>query len=157
MHSGAKGMKVDRVLGVGAVVLAIPVGVASWGFGVGSPNSPGAGFWPLVIAAVMFGLGLALFWRPTLNAITVTRGESRRGKFGLSLATLAFYVVALEPLGYLLTTALLLLVQFRWVEGRSRRLSLGIAVAAALVSLVIFRVLLKVSLPAGVIPLPVGW
>ena len=58
-------MNVDRVLGVGAVLLAIPVGVASWGFGVGSPKSPGAGFWPLLIAVVMVGLGLSLILRPT--------------------------------------------------------------------------------------------
>jgi hypothetical protein len=149
-------MKVDRVLGIGAVVLAIPVGAASWGFGVGSPNSPGAGFWPLVIAVVMFGLGLSLILRPTPNA-GKAEGGSRWGKFGLSLVTLAFYVVALEPLGYLLATAVMLVVQFKWVEGRSWRSSVVIAVAAALISLVVFRVLLKVSLPEGVIPLPRGW
>lgn len=149
-------MNVDRVLGIGAVVLAIPVGAASWGFGVGSPNSPGAGFWPLLIAVVMFGLGLSLILRPTPNAGTA-EGGSRWAPFGLTLATLAFYIVALEPLGYLLATAVLLLVQFRWVEGRSWRSSVVIAVAAAVISLVVFRVLLKVSLPEGVIPLPMGW
>ena len=51
----------------------------------------------------------------------------------------------------------MLLVQFRWVESRSWRSSITIALAAAIVSLIIFRVLLKVSLPAGVIPLPRGW
>ena len=61
-------MNVDRFLGVGAILLAIPVAVASWGFGVGSPKSPGAGFWPLLIAFVMAGLGLALILRPTPNA-----------------------------------------------------------------------------------------
>jgi len=149
-------MKVDRALGIGAVVLAIPVGVASWGFGVGTPKSPGAGFWPLLIAVVMFGLGLALVWRPAPDAAK-EGGKSRWGRLGLSLATLVFYVFALEPLGYLLTTALALLVQFRWVESRTWRSSVTIAVAAALVSLVVFRVLLKVTLPEGVVPLPRGW
>lgn len=149
-------MNVDRFLGVGAVLLAIPVAVVSWGFGVGSPKSPGAGFWPLVIAFVMAGLGLTLILRPTPNA-GGEAGESRWEKFGISLATLLFYVAALEPLGYLPATAVMLLVQFRWVESRSWRTSIVIALTAAVVSLILFRVLLKVSLPTGVIPLPRGW
>jgi hypothetical protein len=84
-------------------------------------------------------------------------GESRWGKFGISLGTLAFYVVALEPLGYLLTTAAMLFAQVRWVESRSRRSSAGIAIVTAVASLILFRVLLKVSLPTGIIPLPQGW
>ena len=149
-------MKIDRILGVGAILMAIPIGATSWGFGVGSPKSPGAGFWPLVIAVVMAGLGLTLILRPTPNA-GGEAGESRWGKFGISLVTLLFYVAALEPLGYLPATAVMLLVQLRWVENRSWRSSIAIALAAAVVSLILFRVLLKVSLPTGVIPLPRGW
>jgi putative tricarboxylic transport membrane protein len=149
-------MNVDRVLGVGAILLAIPVGVASWGFGVGSPKSPGAGFWPLLIAVVMVGLGLSLILRPIPNAMTAA-GDSRWGKLGIALGTLAFYMIALEPLGYLMATAAMLFGQLQWVESRSWRSSASIAVLAAVISLILFRVLLKVSLPAGVIPLPRGW
>jgi putative tricarboxylic transport membrane protein len=149
-------MNIDRVLGVGAIILAIPVGVASWGFGVGIPKSPGAGFWPLLIVLVMAGLGVSLILRPMPNALREA-GQSRWGKFAVSLGTLAFYVVALEPLGYLLTTASLLFVQFRWVESRPWKTSGTIAVLAAVVSLILFRVMLKVTLPEGVIPLPRGW
>ena len=149
-------MNVDRFLGVGAILLAIPVAVVSWGFGVGSPKSPGAGFWPLLIALVMAGLGLTLILRPIPNA-GGEAGESRWGKFGVSLATLLFYVAALEPLGYLLATTVMLLMQLRWVESRSWRSSIAIALVTAVVSLILFRVLLKVSLPTGVIPLPRGW
>lgn len=149
-------MNVDRVLGLGAVLLAIPVGAASWGFGVGSPKSPGAGFWPLLIALAMAGLGVSLILRPTPDAMPAA-GESRWRKFVVSLGTLAFYVVALEPLGYLSATVVMLFVQLRWVESRSWKSSAAIAVLAAVISLFIFRVLLKVSLPVGVIPLPRGW
>jgi putative tricarboxylic transport membrane protein len=149
-------MNIDRVLGVGAVLLAIPVVAASWGYGLGSPNSPGAGFWPLLIALTMAGLGLSLILRPSPDE-TAPSGTSRWGKFGISLGTLAFYVVALEPLGYLLTTAVMLFGQLRWVESRSWRSSAGIAIVTAAVSLILFRILLKVPLPGGVIPLPMGW
>lgn len=149
-------MNIDRVLGVGAVLLAIPVVAASWGYGLGSPNSPGAGFWPLLIALTMAGLGLSLILRPSPDG-TAPSGTSRWGKFSISLGTLAFYMVALELLGYMLATAVMLFVQFRWVESRSLRSSAVISVVTAAVSLILFRVLLKVPLPVGVIPLPQGW
>ena len=149
-------MKVDRVLGVGAVLLAIPVGLASWGFGLGSPKSPGAGFWPLLVALAMAGLGVSLLFRPGDDAVREA-GQPRWRKLVLALVTMALYAAALEPLGYLLATVLLLFVQLRWVESRSWRVSAAIALVAAVVSLVLFRVLLKVPLPVGVIPLPGGW
>lgn len=150
-------MTVDRVLGVGAVLLAVPVAVASWGFGVGTPRSPGAGFWPLLIALTMAGLGVRLTVRPTAGAAAVAGAVSRWGRFGIALGTLGFYVAALEPLGYLIATAVLLFVQLRWVESRPWRMSVWAAVLAAALSLVLFRTLLKVPLPLGVVPLPRGW
>ena len=149
-------MNVERILGAGALLLAIPVGIASWGFGVGSPKSPGAGFWPLVIAIVMSALGLLLILRPQPNS-TATSGDSRWGKLSIALVTLVFYMIFLEPLGYLLSTTIMLFVQFRLVEDRSWKSSAWIAISAAVISLILFRVLLKVSLPDGVIPLPAGW
>ncbi len=149
-------MNVDRFLGWGALVLALPVAAASWGFGLGSPKSPGAGFWPLVIAVTMAGLGLSLILHPTPNA-PKAGGGSRWGKFAISLGTLLFFVVALEPLGYLLSTAVVLFVQFRWVEGRTWLSTTITSASAAVITLILFRVLLKVTLPLGIIPLPAGW
>ncbi|MEI8191419.1 MAG: tripartite tricarboxylate transporter TctB family protein, partial [candidate division NC10 bacterium] len=83
--------------------------------------------------------------------------ESRWGRLWTAVGTMAFHGGAVEPLGFPLATAVLLLVQLRWVEGRSWRLSVWTAVLTALVAFVLFRVLLKVPLPAGVIPLPRGW
>lgn len=149
-------MNVDRFLGWVALVLALPVAAASWGFGLGSPKSPGAGFWPLVIAVTMAGLGLSLILRPTPGA-PAAAGGSRWEKLAIALGTLLFYVVALEPLGYLLATAVVLFVQFRWVEGRTWLSTTITSTSAAVITLILFRVLLKVTLPLGVIPLPVGW
>lgn len=148
-------MSVDRVLGLGAVLLGIPVAIAAWGFGVGSPKSPGAGFWPLLIAVVMIGLGLSLGLRPAPGAAAAS--ESRWGPFVIALGTLAFYVVSLEPLGYPLATTVLLFVQLRWVESCSWRTCTWTAALTALISFILFRVLLKVPLPAGVVPFPGGW
>jgi putative tricarboxylic transport membrane protein len=150
-------MTVDRVLGVGAILTAIPVAAAAWGFGVGSPKSPGAGFWPLMIVVAMAGLGVCLIVHPSREDVAAPAPESRWGPLWIALGTMAFYVVALDRLGFPLATALLLFVQLHWVEGRPWRSSTWIAVLTTLISFVLFRVLLKVPLPAGVIPLPRGW
>jgi putative tricarboxylic transport membrane protein len=150
-------MSVDRVLGGGAILLAVLVGAASWGFGVGTPKSPGAGFWPILIAVAMAGLGIELVLRPGRAAAPVAAGESRWGRFAIALGSLAFYVVSLGPLGYVLATTVLLFVQLRWVESSSWRTSIVIAVLSALISLIVFRTLLKIPLPVGLIPLPKGW
>jgi putative tricarboxylic transport membrane protein len=150
-------MSVDRVLGAGAVLLAVLVGAVAWGFGVGTPKSPGAGFWPLLIVTAMGGLGVELLLRPGRAVAPAGTGKPRWGRFAIALGSLVFYVVSLGPLGYLLATAVLLFVQLRWVESVSWRLSVVIAVLSALLSLVIFRTLLKIPLPVGLVPLPKGW
>jgi hypothetical protein len=150
-------MAVDRVLGLGAACLAGLVLVTAGGYGVGSFVSPGAGFWPFYIALAMLGLAAGLIARPAPDGSAPDQPASRWGRFQIALASLAFYVLALEWLGYLLTTAVLLFVQLRWVEDRSWRGSLLTAIVAAVVSLIVFRTLLKTPLPLGILPLPQGW
>ncbi len=105
----------------------------------------------------MLGLGVILIVRPAPAVQGDEQSASRWGRFAMALLTLAFYVVALEPLGYLAATAVLLVVQLRWVEDRPWRGSILIGVTGAAASLLVFRTLLKVPLPVGILPLPQGW
>jgi len=148
---------VDRILGLGAVLLAIPVMLRSWGYGIGTLRTPGAGFWPFCIGLVMLGLGGFLIVRPSPAAQGENQSASRWGRLAIALLTLAFCVAALEPLGYLAAMAILLVVQLRWVEDRPWRGSVVIGIVSAVVSLIVFRTLLKVPLPVGILPLPQGW
>ena len=75
----------------------------------------------------------------------------------IALVSIMGYAGALTSMGYLLSTFAVLLVQLRWVEKQGWRSSLLIAALAAGVSLVLFRVLLRVPLPLGILPLPKGW
>jgi len=119
--------------------------------------SPGPGFWPFLIAVTILGLGAALVLRPDRGFRAPPDTGGRWASLGIAFATLAFFVLALEPLGYPLATALLLVAQFRWVEWRPWRTAVLTAVVTSVVSFVLFRFLLHVPLPAGVIPLPRGW
>jgi hypothetical protein len=102
----------------------------------------------------MAGLGAALMARPGPAPSSPAAGASRWERFAVALGTLAFYVLALEPLGYLAATFVLLVVQLRWVEGRSWRGSFLTSTLAAAISLIVFRAFLNVPLPQGMLPLP---
>ena len=146
-------MTVDRILGLGAVLLAAVVGVVSWRFGVGRPVSR-SGVLAAADRAEHGGLGAALLGAPARPPRRARRGGSRWGALWVALGTLAFYVLALEPLGYLAATFVLLVVQLRWVEGRSWRGSFLTSALAAAISLIVFRASLNVPLPQGMLPLP---
>jgi putative tricarboxylic transport membrane protein len=145
------------MLGLGAAVLAAPVMLASWRYEVGTFRAPGAGFWPFYVALAMAGLGVVLVARPAPAAASSEPGVSRWRQFSIALVTLAVYVATLEPLGYLAATAILLFVQLSCVEERPWRGSLVIAAVSSAISLIVFRTLLKVPLPLGILPLPRGW
>jgi putative tricarboxylic transport membrane protein len=149
-------MTYDRLLGAGAVCLAVPVALAASQYGIGSPGAPGPGFWPFCIALAMLALAAAAILRPA-PAPAADAAASHWGRFAIALASMLLYVLAVERLGYLACTAALLLVQLRWVEGRSWRVAVLTAAVAAALSLVVFRTLLKVPLPLGILPLPPGW
>jgi putative tricarboxylic transport membrane protein len=146
-------MSLDRTLGLGAILLSVPVGLAAWRWGIGAVKAPGPGFWPFMIAVVIAGLGAALALRPGPPA-GMAGSASRWRNLAVALATLACYVAALEPLGYLPTTGGLLFAQMRWVEQRSWRASLLTAVIGAAASYVLFREILGVPLPVGIVALP---
>jgi hypothetical protein len=50
-----------------------------------------------------------------------------------------------------------MIVQLRWVEGRTWTVALSTSVLAAVISFVMFGVWLKVPLPPGIIPIRVGY
>ena len=68
-------------------------------------------------------------------------------------ALLVFYVYASEPLGFLLTGAIMVLVA-AFALGARPRLAVPIAIVAPLLVHLAFYKLLRVPLPAGVLPAP---
>lgn len=68
-------------------------------------------------------------------------------------ALLVFYVYASEPLGFLLTGAILVFVA-ALVLGARPRLAVPVAIVAPLLVHLAFYKLLRVPLPAGILPAP---
>ncbi len=148
---------VDRVVGLAAVLGGIVLAIAGWWLDLGTSKLPGPGFFPLLIAVSLGGLGVWLLLHPGREDKPLVSAKSRWGSFTLALVSIIVYAALFQDLGYLICTFGLLIVQLRWVEKQDWRVSLLTAGLAAVVSLVVFRVFLKVPLPAGILPLPKGW
>jgi len=149
--------RVDRFVGMAAILGAILLAIIGWRLDPGTSKLPGPGFFPLLIACAMGGLGIWLFVRPGSEARPIPTEPPRWRAFAIALISILCYAMILLDLGYLFSTFALLTVQLRWVEKRGWTTSLLIAGIASMLSLVIFRVLLKVPLPVGFVPLPKGW
>jgi hypothetical protein len=141
-----------RVAGLAVVLVGL---VAAWlarrlpaqaGFGLGPAFLP---FWTGLVLA---GCGAWLVLHP--GPAEGTRAAAREvGRAALGVALLAGYAVLLEPLGYVGSTALFLAAGILGLDRAHPGRAVGLGLASAGVLVLIFRVWLRVPLPAG----PLGW
>lgn len=141
------------VLLAAAGVYAVAVSLA---LGLWRQNSPGEGLFPFIasLAVTVFSLaGLA-------GALSAHHAPSPpdHGEHGLRttvvrlcayLAALIFYAAALDALGFIVSTVLVVLFILRIAEGYGWRMTLGIAVGTAVGCQLLFAYWLGAILPAG--------
>lgn len=141
-----------RDLTAGLVFLVLGLGVCAGAsrLGFGSVHAPEPGFFPWLGGLALVGLSTALLVQAARRAdVAVTpRGDWVRAAW--LLAALSLYVPALEPLGYPPATAALCAVTLR-VLGVRWPAALGVGVGLGLVTFVLFRRVLGVELPRGVL------
>ena len=133
--------------GVTAVIAAFPLDFWPTRFG------PGEGFLPVVlgVALAVLCLGIAITdWR------NKDESETEERSFNLTKpvkATLAFivYIICFGYLGFVVSTAIFMIIYLLWVEVRSVRLSLIVSLSVTVVTYVIFVEFLGVDLPLGVV------
>jgi hypothetical protein len=120
----------------------------------GTPARPGPGFFPTMVAALLFagalGTGLEALLREQPARVEWPRGAGRRRTILLALATVG-YVVALPFLGHPIMGSLLTLAILRIMEMRQWRWMIPAAILLGVGSHVVFSALLGVPLPAGVL------
>lgn len=133
------------------VFLAVAVGacVEANRLGFGSVLAPEPGFFPLLGGLTLAGLSLGLFAQAWRGGEGVRSPTGARARPAILLAVLALYVPLLEPVGYPVATAALCVVALRILETRRWSVTLGVSVALAVGSFLLFRRGLGVGLPAG--------
>jgi putative tricarboxylic transport membrane protein len=117
---------------------------------VGVPTEPRPGFFPFIDGIILIGLSVLFL----IQAWSGKTGDSPAfGKTGgpvLVVLTLILYVVTLETLGYIITTAILSAVVLKVMETKPRILVL-VSLILAVVSYLLFDRLLGVTLPRGLL------
>jgi len=117
----------------------------------GSLARPGPGFFPVVLAVAFSLVCAALLVGPVRTRDADAPPLPRLGwpKVVATMAALFIYALALEPVGFVAATFVLLLFFFRALERQRWLVALGSSLATALLTYLVFRVWLNVQLPAG--------
>jgi len=121
----------------------------------GSMRVPRTAFFPVILATLLLILSLILLGQ-ALRGAPPGRGPERieaEGwyRIGATLVTLVGFALALERLGFLLSTLLLMVLLLRAIESLAWRKVLAVALVTSLVAYGLFGWLLGIPLPAGIL------
>jgi putative tricarboxylic transport membrane protein len=147
--------KSANLASISLLALAFGAFIESMKLPFGTVSAPAAGFFPLVLSALLaltslFGFVGAL---RESEASLVAEQSLVWKKILLTLGSLLVFALAFEGVGYLVATLLFIIFLLRLVERKSWGLSLGVGVSAAIISYVIFGLILGTPLPAGFLPI----
>lgn len=145
--------KFDLISSTFWLVVGFLICEESFRINLGNFRNPGPGFFPFGSGLVLRGLALVVM----INGLGKGFGErkafweerTRWPKVVLTLVFIFVYGLLLEPLGFLLTTFLMMGFLLRLIEPQRWRTVIAGAVLSALGSYLIFQVWLEVELPKG--------
>lgn len=146
----------SATVGVGLVLITLFLLWTTAGFPPGRSGEPGPALWPRIVLTAIMLLAVLMFVhmlqprpdRPVLET-----------NLTLPLATMAttmLYLVLLPVLGYFLATPLFLAVTMRILRVRSWHVLAGVSVGFPLGVYLIFGLLMRASLPMGMLDLLLG-
>jgi putative tricarboxylic transport membrane protein len=138
----------DRVAGLILIVIAGVVTLETTALPIGTLSRPGPGYAPLICAAALAVLGLLVTLRRDGLPIAELRwGEARHA--ALILGAGVFAALALERIGFRLTTLAILVFLLGVVERRSPLAVAAVAFAISFGGYYLFWNILRVPLPIG--------
>lgn len=145
------GLRDDHVTGAALALAGLLIAWQSWQYPMGSFAEPGPGYLPfaLGVALACFGALVAAAGGGS-PAFRWARFDDAPKAFAI-LAGLAFAALALEPLGYRITIAVLLFYYLRVLERRPWIPTLIVTAIVALGTYYVFARLMRVPLPIGVL------
>ncbi|MFA6967715.1 tripartite tricarboxylate transporter TctB family protein [Bosea sp. (in: a-proteobacteria)] len=147
----------DAVLGTAFLLLAGVMIAITFSFPAFPGQNYGPNLFPRIIGGGIVGCCLLLMlreWRsggrPWLVLDDWTRRPTRLASFALMLASMLFYLVASEPLGFIPTAFLIQLGLFLWLGVRPLT-ALIVAVVMTVLVQYFFGSLMRVPLPRGIL------
>ena len=123
-------------------------------------KGPGPGFFPLVISIIITGLSLVIVFKSLMSPrsrekekILEKAEENVVDVFRVSsyAILLLFYAILIERVGFLITSALFLVLIIKFVERQGWKITIFTATTSIVVSYLLFVYLLGVPLPRGLL------
>ena len=142
-------------IGIGFIICVLALQ-----FDLGSFHQPGPGFVALLSGLFIAGIGLAMIIARTTSKRSMDKGSGASQFFRINAwprlfytaALLLAYVILIEPVGFILTTFLLMFGLFLDLKRRNYFWGLFFSIVTALVSYLVFEVWLHCQLPRGLLP-----
>ncbi len=141
------------LLAVGLFLAFLSMQLAVW-----SRSGPEAGFFPLTIAVLIIGcslgvIGRSLVFRQAGREERISEAQESSGLGLLRVSAYAGLMLAygflIESLGFLLVSAILLILILKYLERQTWKITLLVGVPSIIISYFLFKYLLSVPLPAG--------
>ncbi len=149
--------KVDLISGLIILVLAVSYLTVGAKLAVWKGRTLGPGFFPLLLGIALLLLCVSLLIKTIISSKKNSSSHNERffpsSRGGLKLlyviGAMVFYIVAFQPLGFLLSTFLFLSVLFFVWDPNKPLSAITMAAITVLCAYVFFDLSLKVQLPKG--------
>lgn len=145
----------DAISGIALLALALAMLFEASKLPFGRLSSPRPGFFPLILAVILAVFSLILLRQAVKEREErdgpFTTGPGTWKKIGLATGALLAFALLFESLGYILSVFLFMAFLLRAVEGQKWWLVFVVALPASLLSYLLFGMLLKTPLPAGIL------
>jgi putative tricarboxylic transport membrane protein len=147
-------MNRDRWSGLFWLAVASLICIGALKLSLGRAHDPGPGFFPFFTGMGLGILSLILYLRSrdsfkTAGLAGLWTDSGKAVKVLLTVVALLLYAVAMEYLGFLLSTTLFLGFLLRMIEPQRWPMVIGGSLLASFVSYAIFALWLKAELPKG--------
>ena len=135
------------------LLFSIFVCVESYRLSIGKFHDPGPGFFPFWLGLVLGSLSLILF---ALSFVAAPDGgeifkKTKWGSIFIVLVALFIYAFVLEPIGFVGSTFLLVVLLIRVIERKDWYILVIVGVSASFFSYLVFQVWLQSQLPRGIL------
>ena len=142
-----------RVSDIGSSLFFMAMGAfLAWqsvALNIGTPRVPGPGFFPFCLGLILAGISLIIFFQGMKRPSHAPEKGLKRSRVLIALGAIFAFALALEHVGYLVSTFLLIWLLLKLMVKKAWWFAPGVACLVSLVSYILFKVWLKVLLPGG--------
>lgn len=147
---------IDQYSSIFWFIVGIAITLSSLKYGIGSLSQPGAGFITFFPGIILSLFSVALFISSKKDH---ENGNGLRDLWaGLDVKRVAFtiilllvYILALRPVGFVISTFVLLFFLFRLKSSYNLKIILIMSIVVAIISYIVFAILLQTQLPKGIL------